>query len=115
LQEYRSAIISQIPNLKGKKIVYYQELGQPSHATALDYLINKYDWSKTGTKPLTFETLDRFSFKEKQTILTNFYSQYGDKFGSVEEMINYINESLQNPEKTETVLEILEKCKKKPQ
>jgi predicted nucleic acid-binding Zn-ribbon protein len=115
LQEYRSAIISQIPNLKGKKIVYYQELGQPSHATALDYLINKYDWSKTGTKPLTFETLDRFSFKEKQTILTNFYSQYGDKFGSVEEMINYINESLQNPEKTKTVLEILEKCKKKPQ
>lgn len=30
--------------LKGKPIVYYKELGQPSHATALDYLINKYDW-----------------------------------------------------------------------
>jgi hypothetical protein len=31
-------------NLKNKPIVYYKELGEPSHATALDYLINaKYD------------------------------------------------------------------------
>jgi len=36
-------------NLKGKPIVYYKELGQPSHATALDYLINKYDWTKDDT------------------------------------------------------------------
>jgi hypothetical protein len=34
--------------LKGKPILYYKELGEPSHATALDYLINKYDWH---TKP----------------------------------------------------------------
>ena len=31
--------------LKGKPIVYYKELGEPSHATVLDYLINKYDWN----------------------------------------------------------------------
>ena len=31
--------------LKGKSIIYYKELGEPSHATALDYLINKYDWN----------------------------------------------------------------------
>ena len=37
--------------LKGRKIVYYQALKdkngnpEPSHATALDYLINKYDWN----------------------------------------------------------------------
>lgn len=31
--------------LKGKPIVYYKELGEPSHATALDYLINKYNWN----------------------------------------------------------------------
>lgn len=30
--------------LKGKPILYYKELGEPSHATALDYLINKYSW-----------------------------------------------------------------------
>ena len=30
--------------LKGLPILYYKELGEPSHATALDYLINKHDW-----------------------------------------------------------------------
>mgnify|MGYP003491381006 CR=1 FL=1 len=33
-------------NLKNKPIVYYKELEEPSHANALDYLINKFDWSK---------------------------------------------------------------------
>ena len=28
---------------KGKTILYYKELGEPSHATALDYLINNYN------------------------------------------------------------------------
>ena len=40
--------------LKGKPILYYKELGEPSHATALDYLINKYNWNKnqpTEIKP----------------------------------------------------------------
>jgi len=32
--------------LKGKPILYYKELGEPSHATALDYLINKYNWNE---------------------------------------------------------------------
>ena len=31
--------------LKGKPILYYKELGEPSHATALDYLINTYNWN----------------------------------------------------------------------
>jgi len=31
--------------LQGLPILYYAELNEPSHATALDYLINKYDWS----------------------------------------------------------------------
>jgi nucleoside-triphosphatase THEP1 len=30
--------------LKGQPILYYKELGEPSHATALDYLINQYPW-----------------------------------------------------------------------
>jgi hypothetical protein len=45
LQDYRQAIIDRIPKLKGKTILYYKDLGEPSHATALDYLINKYDWN----------------------------------------------------------------------
>lgn len=35
--------------LKGKPIVYYKELGEPSHATALDYLINQYNWNQQST------------------------------------------------------------------
>jgi hypothetical protein len=37
-------VISKEKSLKGKPIVYYKELGEPSHANALDYLINEYDW-----------------------------------------------------------------------
>jgi hypothetical protein len=43
LQAYRQAIINKIPELKGKTILYYKDLGRPSHATALDYLINTYN------------------------------------------------------------------------
>ena len=50
LQDYRQAIIDKIPDLKGKKILYYKDLKQPSHATALDYLINKYDWNSVSEK-----------------------------------------------------------------
>jgi len=32
--------------LKNRPIQYYAELKEPSHTTALDYLINKYDWNK---------------------------------------------------------------------
>lgn len=39
--------------LKDKPIVYYKELGEPSHATALDYLINQYEWNKE--EPLGFD------------------------------------------------------------
>lgn len=53
LQDYRKAIINRIPEMKGKTILYYKDLGRPSHATALDYLINKYDWSKETTSTVT--------------------------------------------------------------
>jgi hypothetical protein len=34
--------------LKGLPILYYKELGEPSHATALDYLINEYNWKQNS-------------------------------------------------------------------
>ena len=34
-------------SLKDKPILYYKELGEPSHATALSYLANKYDWDNS--------------------------------------------------------------------
>lgn len=44
--EYREAIINDIKSGKWKNttILYYQELDRPTHATALDYLINKHSW-----------------------------------------------------------------------
>jgi hypothetical protein len=47
----REQIVSE--NLKNKPIVYYKELGEPSHATALDFLINaKYDAELKALKAL---------------------------------------------------------------
>ena len=48
LDERREWILEELKSgiHKGKPILYYVELGQPSHATALDYLINEYDWSE---------------------------------------------------------------------
>ena len=41
MQDYRNAILAKAPELKGKTIFYYKDLGRPSHATALDYFLNK--------------------------------------------------------------------------
>ena len=56
--------------LKGKPILYYKELGEPSHATALDYLINKYDWSQPAA-PATQEEetdYDITKIKEEESV-----------------------------------------------
>ena len=47
-EEYRQAIIKDIKSgkLKGSSILYYEEKHYATHATALDYLINKYEWNK---------------------------------------------------------------------
>ena len=54
--EYRQAIIDDIKSgkIKNSPILYYQEKGYATHATAIDYLINKYDWNDqtvAGTEP----------------------------------------------------------------
>jgi len=53
-QEYRKELISKKEDLKDKTIEYYKELGRPSHATVLDYLINEeVDVVETSTQPTT--------------------------------------------------------------
>ena len=42
--------------LKGKSIIYYTELGEPSHANALDYLINDHVWESQSATPEEGET-----------------------------------------------------------
>mgnify|MGYP003530869648 FL=1 len=47
-EEYRQTIITDIKSgkIKGSSILYYEEKGYATHATALDFLINKYDWNQ---------------------------------------------------------------------
>lgn len=47
----------QIGKIKDKPIYYYKELNEASHATALDYLINKYNWENNKTKQYNLEGL----------------------------------------------------------
>ena len=66
--------------LKGKPIVYYKELGTPSHATALDYLINNYNWNKQiipQQEQIITEVKDTIS-----TSLSNKYDESGNLIGN---------------------------------
>jgi len=72
-EDYRQAIINDIKSGKIVKspILYYEEKGYATHATALDYLINKHDWSKPQAS-----TTDKFS---KKNIFTVTPIQAADK------------------------------------
>jgi hypothetical protein len=67
--EYRQAIIDDIKNgkLKNRPIIYYQEKGYATHATALDYLINEYNWNQ----PTTPTVSEGIEINSKQTGLGN--------------------------------------------
>jgi hypothetical protein len=76
MQAYRQAILNKTSDLKGKTIYYYKDLGRPSHATALDYFLNK------PTQQATEETTTELQLPEKASILETdgtFDVQYGDE------------------------------------
>jgi len=54
----RSMLLS--GELKNKQILYYTELGEPSHATALDYLINKFNIENYISQETTSTQLELF-------------------------------------------------------
>lgn len=53
--------------LQGKDIHYYAELNQPSHATALDYLMNEYDWSEDSAPNNVNTTSEQLSLFDTPT------------------------------------------------
>lgn len=57
--------------LKGKPIIYYKELGEPSHANALDYLINQYDWGNNYTRQHEVADNQDTLSKQSDIILAN--------------------------------------------
>jgi hypothetical protein len=96
LDERREWILEELTSgiHKGKPILYYAELGQPSHATALDYLINEYDWSEqiAKTEAEEEEAPIPVSQKAKQpsrkkTKQTNQLSLFGDETGAAPRLI----------------------------
>ena len=96
LDERREWILEELTSgiHKGKPILYYTELGEPSHATALDYLINEYDWSEqiAKTEAEEEEAPIPVSQKAKQpsrkkTKQTNQLSLFGDETGAAPRLV----------------------------
>lgn len=59
-------------NLKGKPIVYYKELNEPSHANALDYLINNWTQEQGIQEPVKTGQQSLFGYDEQSKICINF-------------------------------------------
>jgi len=77
-KEYRQAIINDIKSSKIIKspILYYEEKNYATHATALDYLINKYDWG-TEVKPQEEDESESVKIISQSDI--DAYNQYVEK------------------------------------
>ena len=100
MQDYRKAILNKTSELKGKPIFYYKDLGRPSHATALDYFLNKTDLPKetpttksylsenmpptqtlSGRVPLegvSNKDIDVLTDEQYKELVETGYTQYGD-------------------------------------
>ncbi|WP_395147142.1 D-alanyl-D-alanine carboxypeptidase family protein [Moraxella atlantae] len=70
--------------LKGKQIIYYKELNQPSHANALDYLINKYNWDSDISSSNNNETTQ----KSENTNITRGTRQQSNSNSSTQSISN---------------------------
>lgn len=89
LQDYRQAIINKIPDFKGKDIIYYKELNEPSHATALDYLINDYKFEGTQVPIQSDQTLPK---SKKYELFPGVYANEGQQ-----QALDKITNFLQDP------------------
>jgi hypothetical protein len=85
MYERKKWILAQLKsgNLKGKPIVYYKELGEPSHATALDYLINKYDWNTQPTTNTTTQ-LSEYESERVRKYYTSVLQEYKNQVAYLE-------------------------------
>jgi hypothetical protein len=80
--------------LKGKPIVYYKELGEPSHATALDYLINKYDIKESKSGLNTSTALEKSPEQKYEDWL---YGKLESPNNSMEKRRKWILDQVFNP------------------
>lgn len=88
----RQDYLNKIKKSKGEKILYYSETGSPTHATVLDYLINKYDWGDS-----TDGTLYNFTMHSGGAIGADTqWASIGKEYGLVN--INHYWHGKQTPE-----------------
>ena len=78
--ERKEWILTQLKSgeLKDKAIQYYAELNEPSHATALDYLINEYNWSTPVTTTQTTISIQPNINRNVQDIINKSNHEEGE-------------------------------------
>lgn len=70
-------------DLKGKPIIYYKELGEPSHATALDYLINNYNWSNKKSDKINSNDAQSYTNINHIMFMTERFGRMSDDIRSI--------------------------------
>lgn len=98
--EYRQAIINDIKSgkIKNSPILYYQEKQYATHATALDYLINKHNWIS-----VSFESA--FPAERQKEIVSNFATKHKM---TEEQALEYINNAI--ADKGQEAIDKLKEC-----
>jgi hypothetical protein len=79
--------------LKSKPIVYYKELGEASHATALDYLINRYDWNTQPVKAITplLDNQPQVKPQDKSDLLKTLFTKDNESSIAKGSVVDYNN------------------------
>jgi hypothetical protein len=93
--ELREAFLNKVKSTpKGSTILYYKELNQPSHANAIDYLVNKYGTNgNTNSQENSTEEygeefqVDQFVFSYNPET-GKYYQHFKSKKGQVKEITN---------------------------
>lgn len=85
---------------KGKVILYYKELGEPSHATALDYLINKYDWGQKLR--IEIKSLDYLEDRIKASNVPD-YVKHSLNSQNLEDLLKNIYEQVKGGARKDTI------------
>ena len=92
-QNYRQAILNKANEMKGLNIIYYKDLGQPSHATALDYFLNNQPQSVQqsnipseikGIEIVQVENKATTSKPQSKDFITNKVNSSFDKYGYID-------------------------------
>ena len=90
MQDYRNALLAKTNELKGKTIFYYKDLKRPSHATALDYFLNKPNFVKSKSREMHNKD-EKDKLNPKKTVRELFTISDKDYLDKASNNANYYN------------------------